>query len=259
MKLMTSGKIKSLQKAIDVINYLAENGEMGVTELSRHFQVSKSNIYNILNTLVDNRWVKKNEKNSKYKLGLRLYELGNVVRDDMKLREIAAPYMEKLVEIVGETVHLTVMEEGMVVYIETATPNNKFSVSILSDHRVYMHCTGVGKAILAYLEEDKIDEIIEEKGLPRFTPNTIRDPQELKEHLKLIKERGYSVDDVEHEPGVRCVGAPIFNEKGKAFASMSITGPSPRFTEDKIREYANLLKDITENISRKLGWQGEKN
>jgi len=252
---MANSNLKSLQKTINIIDCLAENGEMGVTELSNYFNISKSNVYNILNTLLCNRWVEKNEDNNKYKLGLRIYELGNIVRDGMKLREIAKPYMKKLVEKVEETVHLTVMEEMMVVYIETATPHNKFSISSLKDHRVYMHCTGVGKAIMAFLPEKKIDEIILEKGLPKFTPNTITDPKKLKSDLAKIKKRGYSIDNIEHEPGVRCVGAPIFNSKGKAFASMSITGPSPRFNKKNIEEYSIILKNYTKEISKKLGWK----
>lgn len=254
---MANGIVKSLQKAIDIIDCLAKNEEMGVTELSNRFNISKSSVYNMLNTFAQNHWVEKNAISSKYKLGLRLFELGNVVRDGLHLREIATPFMKELVNKVGETVHLTVMDEGMVVYIETAQPDNKFSIASLNERRVHMHCTGVGKAILAFQPDQTIEEVISQKGLPSFTPNTITDPDELKNHLVKIKERGFAVDDIEHEPGVRCVAAPIRNEKGKVFASMSLTGPSPRFTFEKIEKYADFLIGVSNNISRKLGWNGK--
>ncbi|AZO93305.1 IclR family transcriptional regulator [Halocella sp. SP3-1] len=253
---MVSGIVKSLQKGIRIIDCLARNGEMGVTDLSKEFGVSKSSIYNLLNTFAQNHWVEKNEITNKYKLGIRLFELGNIVREGFQLREVAIPFMKELVDKIGETVHLTVLDDGMVVYIESAQPGNKFSAVSLNERRVYMHCTGVGKAIMAFLKEEEIDKIIEEKGLPLFTANTIIDSDELKKELGNIRKRGYAIDDIEHEPGVRCVGVPIFNEKGDAFASMSLTGPSPRFSDEKIKEYADIMKEITFIISKKLGWKG---
>jgi IclR family transcriptional regulator, KDG regulon repressor len=254
---MANNVVKSLQKAMHIIDYLAVEGEKGVTEISREFNISKSNAYNILNTFVLNRWIEKNTVNDKYFLGLRLFELGNVVRSGFKLREIAIPFMKELVNKIGETVHLTVFDNGDVVYIESAQPENKLTIAAVSGRRVHMHCTGVGKVILAFQSVETINDIIKRKGLPAFTPNTITEPERLKKHLAEIRRRGYAIDDIEHEPGIRCVATPIRNERGEVFASMSLTGPSPRFTDDKIKEYAKTMIQITDDISRHVGWSGK--
>lgn len=256
---MANGYVKSLQKAIDIIDCLAANGEMGVTDISKQFNISKSSVYNILNTFLQNGWVEKNPVNDKYRLGLHIFELGNVVRAGFKLREIAIPFMKELVNKTGETVHLTIFDDGDVVYIESAQPENKLSIASVAGRRAHVHCTGVGKAILAFQSTEVIEEIIAKKGLPRFTSNTITDPVRLKEHLAEIRKQGYAVDNIEHEQGVKCVAAPIYNERGEVFASMSVTGPSPRFPDKKIEEYALIIKEITANISRRLGWSGEHN
>lgn len=253
---MADNIIKSLQKAVNIIDYLASEGEKGVTEVSKHFKISKSGAYNILHTLELNHLIQKNETNDKYHLGIRLFELGNIVRSRFELRKIALKHMEEIVSKTNETVHLTIFNDKEIIYVESAQPENKLAFSPVIGRRVHMHCTGVGKAILAYQPENVIDSIIQQGELPRFTPNTITDPEKLKEHLKEIRERGYSIDDIEHEFGVRCVGAPIRNEKGEVFASMSITGPSPRFPDNKIDEYSKLLMEVTNKISRQLGWSG---
>ena len=251
---MSGRNLKSLQKAINILNYLAKEGCKGITEISKEFDMSKSSVYNILNTFADNGWVKKNESTEKYQLSLRLFELGNIVRSGFKLREIALPHMKELVEKTDETVHLTIMDEGEIVYVESVQPDDKLAMSSVIGRRAHMHCTGVGKAILAFQPEEVIDKIIAEKGLPRFTPNTITDKEKLKRHLNKIRKKGYSIDNIEHEYGVKCVGAPIRNENGVVFSSMSITGPSPRFPEEKIEEYSVELLKATNEISKKLGW-----
>ena len=246
--------IKSVQKAIDILDYIAEKGEVGVTELSKKFSMSKSSAHGYLNTFFKNNWIDKNDVTDKYKLGLHLFELGNFVRDGFKIREIAIPYMKKIVDKTGETVHLTLLDNGEVVYLESAQPENKLSIASIAGRRAPLYCTGVGKAILAFKSEEFIDDLLNKIELKRFTVNTITDPDSIKKNLKKKKKRGYSIDNAEHEEGVICVGVPIYNAENEVFASLSLTGPSPRIKDPKIEEYSIILKEAALEISRDIGW-----
>lgn len=246
--------VKSLQKAIHILDSIAAHGELGITEISQAFGITKSSVFNILHTFKENNWVEKNPITEKYRLGLRLFEIGNIVRSGLKLREIAVPFMKELIDETGETAHLTVVDNGQIVYIESAQPENKLSIASVIGRRVHMHCTGVGKAILAFQDQETIDDIIRTHDLPSFTPSTITDPQRLKDHLLEIQKKGYAVDNMEHEHGVKCVSAPIYNERGEVFASMSLSGPSPRFPEERVEEYSTLIINATQRVSKLLGW-----
>nr|WP_275589218.1 IclR family transcriptional regulator C-terminal domain-containing protein [Sporohalobacter salinus] len=117
-----------------------------------------------------------------------------------------------------------------------------------------VHSTGVGKAITAYLDEKEIDNIIEKWGMPKRTKNTITDLQDFKEHLDLIKKRGYAVDDIENEPGIRCVAAPIFDYNGEVIAAVSVSGPTMRVTKERISKLAKKVKETGLQISYRLGY-----
>lgn len=245
-------RVKSVEKSIIILNALS-NQELGISELSKLLGMSKSSVYNTLYTLKNWNLVEKNAVTDKYTLGLRLLELGFAVKSGLRLREIAIPYMQKLIDQTKETANLTIYDSGQIVYIEAAYPEKIVVVSSVIGKRAYMHCTGVGKAIMAYLDEKEIESIIKNHGMPQFTPNTITDIDQLNEELARIRQNGYALDNMEHEYGVKCVAAPIFNDLGKAFASMSLSGPSLRFGRDKIRVYAKMIKDMTKAISCKLG------
>lgn len=250
-------RVKSIEKAIIILDLLSSQGEVGITELSKHLGVSKSSVFNVLYTLREHNWVEKNEVTGKYRLGLRMLELGSRVRARLKLREIAIPYMQEMIAKTNETTYLTVYNLGKVVYIETAYPDNLISMSSVIGRRVHLHCTGVGKAIMAFLSEKEIKTIVSNHGLPRFTANTITTMEELQSELNEIRNKGYAIDNMEHEHGIKCVAAPIFNENGQAFASMSLSGPSLRF-ENKTEVYAELIKQAALKISHKMGWEGKK-
>lgn len=248
--------VKSLDNAISIINLISKHEELGVSEISKQIGMSKSSVYNILFTLNKHNWVMKSKITEKYKLGLRLFELGYTVRANMQLRAIAIPYMEKIITRTKEVAYLTVYNAGQVVYIETAHPKNLVTISSVIGRSVHLHCTGVGKAIMAFLPDEEVKNIIELYGMPAFTPNTITSAEELQKELVNIRNTGYAIDNMEHEYGVKCVAAPIFNDSGQAIASMSLSGPSLRF-DNKTEEYAQMIKEVTLEISRKFGWTGK--
>ncbi|RLE14922.1 IclR family transcriptional regulator [Candidatus Aerophobetes bacterium] len=250
--------MRSLQKALEILESMAklENQKIGVSELSRYLNLPKSTVYQILSTFRKFRFVEQDGENKKYRLGLRLLELGNVVQSQLDIRRIAFPYLKKLNRETNETAYLVVLAEKRIVYVDCVESTARLRVRPLFGERVPLHCTSLGKAIMAFLPEYEVERIIKEEGLTRFTSNTITDPGLLKKELELIRERGYAIDNMEHEEGIRCVGAPIRNSRGEVFAAISLSGPSQRLSFERIRKIAPLVIQAAREISAKMGYSG---
>ncbi|AZR74478.1 hypothetical protein BBF96_14445 [Anoxybacter fermentans] len=247
--------IQSIDRALQVLELFSlEKPEWGVTEISKALNMYKSHVHNILSTLEAKDFVKKDPITEKYKLGVKLFELGSVVLKEMDLRKIALPYIEKLSKEFNETVHLGILTEGSVLSIELEESAQSLRPRIFIGKRAPLHCTAVGKAIMAYLSEDEFDYIVKEKGLKKYTKNTITDVEELKKELEKIRQQGYAVDNNEHEDGVCCVASPIRNHTGKVIASLSVSGPAFRINEDNIPNIARKVKEYCNQISAKMGY-----
>ncbi len=247
--------MKSIRKAIKILEILSQNEEgVRVTQLSRSMNLPKSSIHQILSTLKEARFVEQDSESKRYRLGLRIFELGNIFQSQLEIRKIAHPYLYNLSKKINETAYLVLLEDDTIVYVDCVESTARLRAHPIFGIKVPLHCTSLGKAIMAFLPEEKIDEIIS-KGLERFTKNTITDPGKLKEELKKIKNKGYAIDNMEHEEGIKCVGAPIRNHRGEVFAAISLSGPSQRFTPERIREMAPLVMQAANEISFKLGYR----
>jgi len=249
--------VKAVDRSVNILEELAnyEDG-LGVTELANRLDIHKSSIHRLLSTLVYRGLVKQDPKTDNYKLGLKLFELGSRIFNDLEIREYARPYLEELVAITDEAVHLVIMDQGEVVYIDKVESSKTIRMNSQIGKRVPVHCSAVGKAMLAYYPQIKVDKIIKEQGLAKYTENTITDPTEFKEHLKQVKEQGYAIDDVEHELGIRCVAAPIFDYSGEVVSSVSVSGPTIHVTKERVGELAKVVKDTAMKISSQLGYRG---
>ncbi len=247
--------IQSIDRALNVLECFT-NGrqELGVTEISKLLGLHKSTVYGILTTLECRRYLEQNPETGKYKLGLKLFELGNLVQDGMDLKVIAGPFLQRLVEEHGETVHLVIMDQGEAVYIDKRESPQSMRMVSQVGKRLPCHCTGVGKMLLAFLPEEALDAFIREKGLVRFTNNTITDPDTLKEHLRQVRQRGYAIDNQEITDGLTCVAAPIRNHTGNVIAAMSVAGPSIRIGPEKIDSIIPSVTKAAEELSAKLGY-----
>ena len=252
--------IKSIDRTLQILELFSlEKPEWGVTEISKALNIYKSNVHNILTTLVEKGFVMKDSKTDKYKLGIKFFELGSVVIKNLNLRKIAHPYMEKLLKEFNETVHLGILVEGEILSIEQEESGQSLSPRIFIGKRAPLHCTGVGKAIMAYLSEEEIASIVKEKGLKKYTENTITNKEDLKKELEKIREQGYAVDNMEHEEGVRCVASPIRGYTGEVIASMSISGPAFRINENNISNIAKKVKECCDCISEEMGCNFNQN
>ena len=252
--------IQSIDRALQVLELFSlEKPEWGVTEISKALNIYKSNVHNVLTTLAEKGFVIKDSKTDKYKLGIKFFELGSIVIKNMDLRKIAHPYIEELSKEFKETVHLGILDKGRVVSIEREESDTGLCSHIEIGKRTPLHCTAVGKAIMSYLSENEINLIIKEKGLEKFTENTITNKEGLENELKKIREQGYAVDNIEHEEGVRCVAGPIRDYSGKVIASMSISGPAFRINEDNTPNIAKKVKEYCDCISKEMGYNFNQN
>ncbi len=246
--------VNSLVRAIRILEAFGHNEKMGITEISKKLDLPKSTTHDIVNTLTHEGFLEKDENNNRYRLGLKLFELGNRARANLEIRKIATPYLKELNEYFDETVHLTILDNYEVLYVECFESTKRLRTYSVIGVRAPLHCTAVGKAIMAFQPEKEIIKVIEEKGLQRFTPNTIIKKESLMKELYKIREIGYAVDNMEHEEGVRCVGAPIWNHSGIVFASISLSGPSQRLGLEKISAVAGRVMRVANEISRKMGF-----
>ncbi len=253
------GKVKSLQKAVQVLKcFTSTRPELRLTEISQQLGINKSTVHNILATLELENLVEQDRETGKYRLGLAILQLAHVVREGLGLRRTVLPIMERARDWFQETVHLALEQEGYVVYLESVQPADRSVARLAAGKRVHLHCTGVGKAILAFLPPERVHEIVRARGLPRFTPHTITSWADLQRELEVTRQRGYAVDNMEHEWGIRCLAVPLRGEDGRVVASMSISGPAERFPPEQLAGMAQKLLLLGIEASYRLGWQGEE-
>ncbi len=246
--------IQSVLKAIDVM-YVFSSTEptLSLGEISKRLNMPKSTTHNLLNTLASRGFIERVNDES-YALGTAIISLAQSTRVNAELRDRAAPLLRELADIVTESVYLTYLDGDHVLYIYAIeTPNRLMARSAVGD-RVQLHCTGVGKAILAALPDLTIEEIVTRSGLTRFTDYTITDLDELKREMEATRQRGYSIDNQGHEAGIFCVGAVIRNGHGTPIGACSISGLDPEIIGKRAASLSSDLLYTTQEISRHMGY-----
>jgi DNA-binding IclR family transcriptional regulator len=215
----------------------------------------KSTVYRFLNSLKKLGYVFQNSSNEKYSLTLKLFELGSLVLGRMELWEQAHPILEQLAEQTHETIHLAILDDGKLVYLGKIESTQALRVSMASriGQSAPMYCTGVGKLLLAYLPPEKVEQILSQEKMQRFTDHTITDRSQLTNELERIRQNSYAFDDEEHEVGVRCVAAPVRNNQGVVVAALSISIPTVRLPNSEISRYREYTINAADEISKRLG------
>ncbi|MFW6034725.1 MAG: IclR family transcriptional regulator [Halothermotrichaceae bacterium] len=248
--------IKSVFKTFKVLEELvSQEGNASLATLKNNVDIPKSTIYRILATLVDLGYIKQNSDTGEYELGLKFLNFSSVILQSLDLRETARPILKKLSAETNLTVNLVIMQKGEALYIETSESNSALRIFSLIGKRAPLHATGVGKVLLAGLKWDEVEKIIQKKGLKQLTFNTITQPQELKTELEKIQKQGYAIDDEECEVGAKCIAAPVKNHLKDTIASISISAPLVKFSEeDVLEEYIGKVKKYAEELSELLGY-----
>lgn len=255
-RLKKEEKLTSIDKALYTVSVLCTNAGRGISlqELSRNLEFNKSTTHRILDTLKDHGFARQDLESKKYKPGLKIVDLGEQVLEGIDIRKEAHDKLRKLADQINEVVHLGIIEAGKVVYLDKFDPPERaFQIYSSVGKQAPIHCTGLGKALLAFLPRDTSERILEQQELDKYTPQTVTSSSKLKEELEEIRESGYAFDNKEHEKEVRCVAAPIKDHNGESKAAISIAVPSYRTSLDDLKDYIPELKEAAHRISDKLG------
>ncbi|MBC2581870.1 IclR family transcriptional regulator [Clostridium sp. DJ247] len=247
--------VQSVDRSLSILEVLSdyENG-LGITEISEKVKLHKSTVHRLLSTLIFKGYVEQNEITNRYKLTLKLFELGNKKVEKMNIVTVARPYLQEIMEKTNEVVHLVVRDGVEIVYVAKVESQNTIRMYSRIGKRSPVYCTAVGKSMISHMNKEEVREIWENSDIKKYTENTIVDFEKFKEHIKLIKKKGYAIDEQENEIGIRCVAASVFDYSGKICGAISISGSIISFTEDKIEQFSKLVIEYAKNISRELGY-----
>jgi DNA-binding IclR family transcriptional regulator len=250
-------KVQVLDRALAALAILASSAsDCSLAELCPALKLHKSTVHRLMMVLEQHRLVVKNPETGRYRLGLRLYELGSRAIDGLDLRGRARPYLDQLQDEFGETVFFCILDEGQVFYVEKVESQRSVRTACTVGSRAPAYCTAVGKAMLAELPDTEVSKIVRRWGLKAVTPKTITTASALKAELRAVRARGYAIDDEEKEEGLRCIGAAVRSHNGKLAAAMSISGPAFRITKERVPEIARVLTEAANKLSAELGYQG---
>lgn len=242
-------RIQVLGKTFKILGLFSKQVKaLSVKEMSDLSGYNNSTIFRIIKNLEDVAYLERDPESQKYKLGFGLYYLGTLAESHTLIRQIAKPYLERLNEECEETVHLAVMHRGQALYLEKIESKKVLQVISRIGTKLPCHCSGVGKVLLAALPPDKLEQILTEKGLPRFTVNTITDLQNLYGELNSIRQNGYAIDNEEIEAGLKCIAAPIRDPEQGVVAAVSISAPKDRF-DSEFSAFKFLIVKIANEIS----------
>lgn len=248
--LQNDNRIKSIDKAVKVLNLLSSNKqEVGISEMSETLKMSLATVHRIVSTLKYHNYVIQNQKTKRYRLGIKLFELGCHVQNSKNIIKIVKPFLKELSQATQETANLAILEGKYVIYLDTIESLKTLRTGINPGTKTLAHCTALGKCILAFLPENDFEQLYgDNECLPSLTPQSISTLTALKIELKKVREKRYALDKEESLKGINCIGVPILNELSEPIAAISITGPASRFFSSKIEDAKDRLLAASKNI-----------
>ncbi|WP_428492447.1 IclR family transcriptional regulator [Rhodopila sp.] len=245
--------LKSLVKVVRVLDaFSARNRTLSLTDLCAATGYPKSTVHRLLGAMRETGLLDQDLGRDRYRLGMKLFALGNTVLANMDLHREARPFVDALTRQGGQAVHLAVFDGRRAIVIHRADASPEKLLAAHTIEQAPAHCTGVGKAILAFQPEAVVRRIID-AGLTRYTETTITDPAALLSALATVRAAGYATDEGEHQPGLRCIGAPIRDRSGQVIAGISLTGPAWRLPLAEVDGLSKVVIHHANGISTALG------
>jgi DNA-binding IclR family transcriptional regulator len=242
--------VPSLDKALCILELLTRS-RAGLTlpDLVEQSGLAKSSVHYLLVTLERRGYVHRNEKAGRYQLGMKLFSLANSALNGLGLRQKSAPHLAALRMKTGLTVHFAILEQNEAVPISKHDGQTGPKLATWVGKRMDLHCTGLGKALIAFLPVAEVDKIIQARGLGRHNENTISNPKRFREELERVARVGYALDDEEDELGMRCIGAPVFGRSGRPVAAVSVAGTTSEIVSENIASLVAELKRTAARVS----------
>lgn len=246
--------VKSLDKALGLLETLsAADNALTLSDLAQRVGLPLPTIHRLLTTLERRKFVLFDNEQSRWSVGVRAFIVGNAFLPRRNLTRQALPVMRRLMEESGETTNLAVESEGEAVFLAHVECHDMMRASSRPGSRVALYCSGVGKALLSAMSRDEVTKVLHDHGLRPITKTTVDTPEKMHAELDRIRHQGFSFDDEEHAPGVRCVAAPIFDESGRALAAVSLSGPTTRITDDRVPGLGAQVAEAARQITQTLG------
>ena len=247
-----AAQIRSVHRAVELLRALGKHsGGATVSELALRLGMPKSSVYRLLVTLRRSDWVAFDPESERYSLGIGLLEVSAGVLDRLDLREIARPHLLAILRECDESVHLGLLNDTNVIYALKFESSQSIRMVSEVGRLAPLYCTGLGKAMLAWMNPGERDSLLERIELRRFTDTTFTDPDDLRANLAEARDRGYTIDFGEHEDFVRCVAGPLIGPEGLVGA-ISVAAPAFRMTDVRVAELGRLVSKHCEEISTKL-------
>ncbi len=247
--------IRVLERAHKLLGcFTGEEPEKSLAGLVRETGFHKSTVFRILETLESMRWVHHDSKTGLYRLGICLFEMGSRAVKGFDFYKVSRPHLEELVKETGQSAHLVIHDEGEAFYLNKIESTRAFITQPSSiGTRMPMHCTAVGKVLLAYMGKEQAEDILDKKGLIKKTSNTITSKESLFSELENIRRRGYAVDNEEIQEGLRCIAAPLCDHSGQIIAAISVSGLVSQFNDNRESFFITELFRASSAISQDLG------
>jgi IclR family transcriptional regulator, KDG regulon repressor len=219
---------------------------VGITSLTASY---------ILRTLERQAYLNRDSETGRYRVGLKILSLSRGALSGIDVREVALPIMRHLMEKTHLTCHLAILDGPDAVYIEKVEPEGFIRMDTWVGRRMPVHATSVGKALAAHISQERLEKILADRGLEKRSPKTITSLPRLLKELEKVRAQGYAVDDEENNLGARCVGAPVFNQRGEIEASVGLSGTTSQVNAHTMPRILEALKDAARHISMQLGYR----
>ena len=249
--------VPALDRALSILELLAKS-RAGLTlpELVKESGIPRSSVHYLLVTLERRGYVERSERTSRYLFGLNMVQLANAAWSGLSLRQQAAPFLNKLMRKTQLTVHMAILKENEAVIVAKHSTLDGARTATWVGKRMDVHCTALGKALIAYLSEPQLERIVREHGLPRHNENTIYSPRKLREELVRVVQQGHAIDDEEDELGLCCIGVPVLDTGGRPIAAISVSGTSSQINDASypflIREVKAAAEEMSESLMRSV-------
>ncbi|MCR9257744.1 MAG: IclR family transcriptional regulator [Alphaproteobacteria bacterium] len=261
-KVTTDGEpttVQALDRGLQLLSLLSKEQRATLTELALRVGMPPSSAHRLLMTLQHHGFAEFDENTQEWMIGIEAFRTGSAYLKRTGLMEASHDIMRNLMETTGETANLAIADSGDVVFISQVESHNPIRAFFRSGTRSHMHASGIGKALLAEMSQQEVEQLLQKKGLPEFTDKTLTKPDRLFDDLAQTRARGWSFDDEERYTGMRCVAAPVFNAYGEAVAGISVSGPTSRLSDQRVAEISAAVRQAAATLTERIGgWQQAK-
>lgn len=249
--------IQVSERIFHTIEFLAASGPMGLLDLSKELNLNKTTVHRILNSLICMDYVRQDPESLKYSLTFKICGISTQILAQNNMIRLARPYLKELAEQTGETVHLVQIDGKQAIYIDKVEASRS-SVRLYSmvGKAIPLYCSGVGKALLADMSDEKIKAIWDDTRIRRLTEYTVTDYHEFQKLISQIRKNGYALDNEENELGVRCIAVSLKSFNNKPTYAISVSAPKDRMSDERIEEIRKLILTTKENIQQEMGIAG---